>query len=190
MRNNSSANEGLAYFYCNRNERERQDPKLVLRSFVRQISASQNALAIHSSLVKLYKSKEQAGFPSGKLTIEESQALLLEMTQNYSNITLVVDALDECDKNTRSELVATLDMLVSQSSTAVKVLISSRPDPDIKYRFEGGPNVNIRAVDNENDIAKFIDDKIKNHPKYSQSPIKASLEREIREKLVEKAAGM
>lgn len=190
MLSNYPENEGLAYFYCNRNETERQDPRLVLSSFVKQLSTSRTNVAVHNSLVKLYTSKKRVGFPSGKLSIEESQDLLLEITQSYPQTTLVLDALDECDKQTRSKLVATLDALVSQSSTVIKVLISSRADSDIKLRFEGGPNVNIRATDNETDIAKFIDDKIKNSPQYSHSPIELSLEREIHEKLVEKAGGM
>jgi hypothetical protein len=83
-----------------------------------------------------------------------------------------------------------LDTLVTQSPKPVKVFISSRPDQDIKHRFGCGPNVHIKATDNRDDIAKFVDDKLNNSPEYWQNSINRDLKREICETLVDKSEGM
>jgi hypothetical protein len=164
--------EALAYFYCDRNESARQDPELILSSFVRQLSVSRSSDAIQHSLVQLYRRKRKTGFASGKLKIEESRDVLLQLVGIYPQTTLVLDALDECRKETRAQLVDILDMLVTQSLKPVKIFISSRPDRDIKHRFECGPNVNIKATDNRDDIAKFVDDKLSNSPEHWRNSIR------------------
>jgi hypothetical protein len=182
--------EALAYFYCDRNESARRDPELILSSFVRQLSLSRNGDAIQHSLVQLYYQKRKTGFASGKLKIEESRDILLQLVRTYPQTTLVLDALDECHKETRTQLVDILDTLVTQSPKPVKVFISSRPDQDIKHRFGCGPNVHIKATDNRDDIAKFVDDKLNNSPEYWQNSINRDLKREICETLVDKSEGM
>ncbi|MCJ1379453.1 hypothetical protein MMC17_002554 [Xylographa soralifera] len=147
--------EVLAYFYCNRNESDRQNPKLVLSSFVRQLSVSRTGYAIHHSAVQLYKEKERTGFASGELTIEESQAVLIRLSQDFRQTTLILDAMDECDKETRDRLMSSFDEIVRDSPKSVKVFISSRPDQDIKHHFEGRLKLAIEAMDNREDIATF-----------------------------------
>ena len=182
--------EALAYFYCDRNESARQDPELILSSFTRQLSLSRNGDAIQHSLVQLYYQKRKTGFASGKLKIEESRDILLQLVRTYPQTTLVLDALDECHKETRTQLVNILDTLVTQSPKPVKIFISSRPDQDIKHRFGCGPNVHIKATDNRDDIAKFVNDKLNNSPEYWQNSINRDLKREICETLVDKSEGM
>lgn len=180
----------LAYFYCDRNQSDRRDPTLILNSLVRQLSVSKKDGCIQPSLVELYKQRKSTGFASGALDIEESRDILLKLIQSYPQTTLVVDALDECNKQTRTQFVDILDMLVSQSPNLVKIFLSSRPDPDIKHRFEGGPNMEIKATDNQNDISKFVVDKMDNSPPYWRSQIGPDLRKEICETLVDKSEGM
>ena len=112
--------------------------------------------------------------------MEESQALLAGLVQIYPHITLVVDALDECDKKTRIGFIDMLDKLVYDSPRPTKILISSRRDRDIKHGFECGPNLEIRAADSLNDIEKFVDQKIVTSPRYWQDQISPELETLVR----------
>ena len=83
-----------------------------------------------------------------------------------------------------------LDILVSgKSFNLVKVFISSRPDLDIKHQFSGGPNMEIRATDNEKDIAKVVDDKIRDKKEW-YCKISSELRELISETLVSKSDGM
>jgi hypothetical protein len=71
-------------------------------------------------------------------------------------------------------------------------LISSRPDKDIKYRFEGGPNVSIKATDNQEDIKTFLIDTIRTSPGDWKKMVTScpGLEDEIVNTLHKKADGM
>lgn len=182
--------EAFAYFYCDRNQSDRQDPTLILSSFVRQLSTSQSNNSIPRPTVQIYDQKHRTGFASGKLKLEESQAVLADLLRIYPQITLVVDALDECDRNTRSAFIKTLDKLVDESQNPMKILISSRRDGDIKYRFESGPNLEIRAIDNRDDIAKFVNHEINTSEKFWQDEISSELKKLICDTLVDKSEGM
>jgi ankyrin repeat domain-containing protein 50 len=187
---NAQNDESLAYFYCDRNQSDRQNPVLILSSFVKQLSTPQSCDAVQPSLVQLYAEKEKTGFASNEISIEESEKILLELVNIYPQTTLVLDALDECDRRTRGRLIEVLDGLLEQSSKPVKVFISSRPDQDIKDRFDSGPSVGIQATDNQVDISTFVDNKIEKSPEKWRKRISADLRGHIRKTLVEKSNGM
>ena len=182
--------EAFAYFYCDRNQPDRRDPELILSSFVRQLSTFQNDDAIPRPTLQMYKQKQQTGFASGKLKLEESRAVLADLLEIYPQITLVVDALDECNKNTRSAFIKALDKLVDESPKPIKIFISSRRDRDIKHRFENGPNLEIKASDNRDDIATFVNHEITSNETFWQDDISSGLKELICETLVDRSEGM
>lgn len=179
-------NEALAYFYCDRNQTSRQEPVSVLRSFVRQLSTTRTGDAMLPPLVCVYQQKKRTGFASGPLDMKECEDLLLRYVDTYPQTTLVLDALDECDQKTRKHLITALDRIVAQSSKPIKIFISSRPDSDIKDRFEIGPNVGIQATDNQDDIAKFVAAAIEDRRKKLSSKLK----QDIVDTLLAKSLGM
>jgi hypothetical protein len=183
----------MAYFYCDRNQTDRQNYEHILRSFVRQLSTPRDGDLIPSCIDDCYKVKEKSGFSSTRLTFQECTVLIRNLLQGYSKVLLVLDALDECDKSTRHLLIDELDKLISESSPCIiKILISSRPDKDIKHRFEGGPNVSIQATDNQEDIRTFLDDTINTSRPDWQHVVAsdADLRDEIITTLHQKADGM
>lgn len=182
--------EAFAYFYCDRNQDDRRDPELILNSLVRQLSVVQDEHSLQRLVCQLFQKERRNGFASGKLEFEQSQTLLAQLIQIYPQVTLIVDALDECDVHTRFKLIGALDALVKESPSLLKVFISSRPDRDIKHRFESGPNKEIRATDNRDDIAKYVEDKLAASPGYWQQQLSPVLRTEICEVLVDKSEGM
>ena len=80
-----SHDEALAYFYCDRNRLEYQDPLSVLRSLIRQLALSQSKDSIQHSIMELHAERQRSGFASEKITIsiDESQALLLDLVEKY-----------------------------------------------------------------------------------------------------------
>ncbi|KAI9783442.1 MAG: hypothetical protein M1816_001366 [Peltula sp. TS41687] len=164
--------EAVAFFYCDRNQSEHRDPVSV------------------TLLVQLYKQKQQSGFPQGELGAEESETILLPLVNVYPQVTIVLDALDECARDTRIWLIKLFDTLVKKSANPVKILISSRPDEDIKDRFKEGSNLEISARENQDDIAKFVVDAIDNSPSHWRKRISMDLRRDIIETLVDKSQGM
>lgn len=182
--------EVLAYFYCDRNQTNSRDPVSVLRSFVRQLSTARTGDAIHPSLVQLYSQKKWTGFASGILDMKECVDLLLQYVNTYPQTTLILDALDECDDRTRKQLIIALDDVLDHSSKPIKIFISSRPNPDIRYRFESGPNVGIQATDNQDDIAKLVAAQIEEDDKSRQNKLSSKLKEDIIDTLLHKSQGM
>ena len=160
---------------------------MILSSFVRQLSTFRNTDTIPRPTVELYNQKKHTVFASGKLKLEESHKILADLFRVYTQVTLVVDALDECDKNTRSAFIDILHQLVDKSPKPLKIFISSRRDRDITHCFEKGPNLYIRAADNRDDIALFVNNEV---GKFWQEEIKSELKQLICDTLVEKSEGM
>ena len=182
--------EAFAYFYCDCNQSDRQDPTLVLSSFVRQLSTFRDSDVLPQPTVQMYNQKQQTAFASGTLNLKESHAVLAELFQIYPQITLVVDALDECNRESRLGFIDILDKLIAESSKPVKILISSRRDGDLEHRFEDGPNVQIKAIDIRDDIAIFVNHEITTSEKFWRVDLSSELKKLIYDTLVDRSEGM
>ena len=178
--------EGLAFFYCNRNEVQRQEPLSIFRSFVRQLSTTiQNTHSIQIQIQQFYlQTKSRASEP----TMPDCKKLLLQLVDIYPRTTLILDALDECERPKRSEIIRIFHECLAQASKPVKIFISSRPDYDIKRKFQDLANVEIQATDNYDDISKFIKSEITKHEKWEG--MKKALQRKIVDTLQEQSRGM
>jgi hypothetical protein len=157
----SRNHEGFAFFYCNRGEENRRDPLAVLRSFVRQLSTA--AACPGGMRGKLRSLCSELRLKGSELTFEECREQLLESVNLYPKTTLVLDALDEFEPRSRRRLIDAMEHLLQRSERPLKVFISSRPDGDIRDRFLSRPNIEIQAIDNQDDIAKFVNGKIVKH---------------------------
>jgi hypothetical protein len=186
----SLSDEALAYFYCDRNQRDRQDPLCIVRSYVRQLAINRSGNAIQPCLADIYEQKENKGFASGKLSFAECADLLRTLVDIYPQTTLVLDALDEADKDQRSRLVDLLESLVASSSKPVKVFVSSRRDTDIKRQFGDGASVAIEATDNASDISAFVAAEIGAHEKRQRRKLSKTLRADIISTLQDKSDGM
>jgi hypothetical protein len=184
--NSARNNEGLAFFYCNRNEATRRNPLLVVRSFVRQLST---AFAHEGSIHKDLKSFcTQSRINGSEPTMANCKELLLKLLNSYPQTTLVLDALDECEKEKRGELIEVFRHLLENASRPVKIFISSRPDGDIKEVLKENANVYIQATDNSHDISIFVQNEIIKHRKWKK--MDPTLREEIIDTLQEGGQGM
>jgi hypothetical protein len=186
----SQSDEALAYFYCDRNHADRQDPVQILRSFVLQLSTSRSDDAVQTCLVEMYERKKVKGPANPFLGERECIKLLQELVDIYPQTTIVLDALDEADKDGRASLIDALDSLVTSANKPVKVLISSRRDPDIKHKYEQKPNVAVEATDNASDISAFVAQQLDLYEKRQHRKLQRGLRREIINALHEKSNGM
>ena len=151
----------MAFFYCVRNAAEphRADPEEVLRSITKQLAGSIADQATWASVANIYRerkevSDEEGGDPA-KLTIDDCIELILSFTER-NPLTIVIDALDECDPPRRYKLLLAFEKIIQDSVNLVKFFVSSRDDRDIVCRLSNSPNVFIRASDNGEDIERFV----------------------------------
>lgn len=103
-----------------------------------------------------YKARQTDGFAAGPLTVTESTALIIELSQSRRLTTIVIDAFDECDPVLRGELFDALTEMLQSSNVLVKILVSSRNQRDIMCELTGCLNVEIEAKKNQADIYHFV----------------------------------
>lgn len=183
--------DGLVYFYCDRNQPTHRDPTSILSSFVRQLSASAGDAALPTCVADVYRSKQSNAFPSGSLTFEESSIILGQLADALSTLTVVLDALDECEQDSRMQLVKLFSEQIARSSKPIKIFMSSRPDRDIKDRLKSEPNLEIDALSNHDDIAKYAKEQIEeNCPSSWQRSVGHDLRDRIYQVLLDQCEGM
>jgi hypothetical protein len=176
----SSQNIGLAFVYCNYKERDSQTLANIVASLVQQLV--QCHTTIPDEVRALYTQYNPNNTrPSG----EEFSKLLQSLVARFSQVYIVVDALDECNQETRSKFIKKLQGLPAN----LHLLCTSRHLGDIQEAFAEASHLEIRASDA--DIAQYLEAQILQVPKLVKFCKKAGdLQSSIIEKLVEKADGM
>lgn len=159
-----------------------------MRSIVRQLAIPHKANVrdtIHREIHNQYnRGREMA---TG-LNLSTCKYVLREFIETYPRTTIVLDALDECEKDCRHGLMDLFDDILGNASRPVKLIIASRPDVDIKEHFSKRAFINIRAADNRDDIGKYIRAEVQKHPRWSK--LNDGIRTEIGSILLEKSDGM
>jgi hypothetical protein len=150
-----------ASFFCKRDDPELRDPHCLLNTIVYGLAiryrpyeravtkAVQNDLQLCTSHIqRRYKGLVQKPLES------------LGTTRSARMLVIVVDALDECEKGESRGLVLTCLRDMCQLVPWLKVIITSRPDEDIKATF-GQPNklislCNIADYNAADDIHTYV----------------------------------
>ena len=147
-----------AFFYCSRNpaEPERSYPEAILAGIVRQLSCFDVGYPLLKPLIQKYESRLQTPFPSLRLSIKESCELIIEVTESYLVVTIVIDALDECSRNKSLDFLEALETILSRATQLVKIFVSSRDDQDIVWSLKHYPNLRISSTRNMEDISTFV----------------------------------
>ncbi|CEN61006.1 hypothetical protein ASPCAL07675 [Aspergillus calidoustus] len=182
----ATKNEGFAFFYCRKGDESRSQPQSILQSFVRQLST--NANSPESVQIKLRDAVKEAREKGTNFRFQQCKEQILASLNIYAKSTLVIDALDECESDTRDELIEALNSFIQDSEKPVKIFISSRPDPAIASELEGSPNIGIQAGDNQDDIRKYLDIELDKVSK--KVAVLKRMKEEIMAKLLERAQGM
>ncbi|GLA28227.1 hypothetical protein AnigIFM63326_005798 [Aspergillus niger] len=179
--------EGLAFFYLNRNEQARSDPLSALQSIVRQLSTTmKRPEAVQEKLKALYDKCREGG---SSLTLEQCKEQILSSISIYQRTTIVIDAMDECDSESSDQLIDALTLFISKSPTKnVKIFMSSRPDPEIKNLLEKTPNIDIDASDNKEDIRKYLSEVLGKRARRDKDF--NDMKEEVTEILLERCQGM
>jgi hypothetical protein len=145
---------GLAFVYCDHKDNIAQSIEYFLGAIVRQlVEQRQNIPQIVHTLYQKHRGKETSP------THEEYMDALRFLAEQYSEVYIVIDALDECvDKDQRniwSGLISTLKSTVSN----LRLLYTSREIEDIADILSGSTRIDIRASDA--DIQIYVREHIK-----------------------------
>ena len=176
----TSSNIGLAFIYCNYKERDGQTLTNLIASLVQQLA--QRSSTISDDVRALYAHHNHQRTRPG---FEEYSRILRSLIATFTDVYIVVDALDECDwsNGARMKLIKEL-----QESSA-NLLCTSRHLGDIEQSFANYSRLEIRASDT--DVTKFLQARISEEGSLVEFCGRdKTLEGTIVEKIIEKANGM
>ncbi|KAF7970452.1 hypothetical protein HWV62_23897 [Athelia sp. TMB] len=146
---------GYAYFFFDGTSAQSKLAKheSLVRSIIMQLSDQVDG--IPPALVNLYHGEHNGRSQPLLASLENT---LLQILQLFRAAYIVIDALDECDD--RPKLLRWINSVTSQSSGLLHLMVTSRPEPDIKDRLR--PHRNLREVDvadrrGSDDICRYID---------------------------------
>jgi hypothetical protein len=102
--------------------------------------------------------------PPLSLFADKLQKMIIEPVKD-ANLILVIDALDECDKDERGFMLRKLLPSLSQSSL-IKIFITSRPESDLvqyldSYRSKTDSLHDADLQSNQADISKFVEEQMR-----------------------------
>lgn len=146
----TSPDVGVSYLYCNYKKYGDQRPIDFLSALLKQLV---HALPSIPDVVKaLYDGHQRH---SSRPSINEVVTTVRSVCDCYSNVFIIIDALDEYDNEQRKTLLTKLKSLRAPN---VKMMVTSRPIPIIREEFEDALHLNIRA--HREDIELFVADQI------------------------------
>jgi ankyrin repeat domain-containing protein 50 len=143
---------GIAFLYCNYKERGIQTAQSLIGSLAQQLV--QRYRDIPSDLEILYDNHSRNRQTPTPPTLPEYRILLKSQLVCCPTTFLVVDALDECDNKTRSELCDQLRNLPK----SIHLLITSRHNPELEDQIQSSTRLEIRA--SNKDIEMYLEDRI------------------------------
>ena len=152
---------GVAYFYCVRQGQDQSgtDPAVVLRSLVRQLASSFDGSSLLSPVRTVYNRLRYERPGSGCLSLGECSELLTELISCYSNTTIVLDALDECEKP--YELLRALKRVANSSTGQMKLFVSSRLNVNVASVVILHHKIDIQSQGTSKDMDIFLHTEVK-----------------------------
>lgn len=152
---------------------------------MRQLSSDTTSLdKIHPVIKELPKKLDIRG---AALNFRKCQEILLTLVDSYVSTTIVIDALDECNRDLRGELMDCLELLLKPGAR-LKLFVSSRPDGDISRRFQSQPLIQLQATDNENDVARYVQDQLSKRREWARLDL--AFREEVKNRLHSGSKGM
>lgn len=181
----------LLYFYFDFNSRDQRSWEKMIRSLLYQIYC--NKPGTRGILDSLFSScHDGASQPYFESLCESFESMI----KHSSPAWIVLDALDECERQalcSEDDILKWIAGLVG-SQTDVRLLVASRPEPEIKSVFETfARKKHIVALDSdvvEEDIRRYIQSTVRQHVALKRWRERPDIQEEIEMALIGKADGM
>ncbi len=179
--------EGVAYFYFDFNDIEKQKPENMIRSVIKQFFAQtvKKCSQLELSFSSCNKGERQ---PSR----DDLLLILKEMIKGYNKTYIILDALDECLD--RPDLLEVIEHIHEWKLPQLHMLVTSRMLTDIEEvlepMIEPRNRICIQSAAVNSDIEIYVDYRLRNDRKLSRWIKHPKAQEEIKNTLKEKADGM
>jgi hypothetical protein len=138
---------GLAFIYCNYRSQADQTATSLASAVLKQLI--QGHLSIPEPVTNLYKRHAERRTRPSFAEIRDAIPIVVS---NYSKVYVIIDALDECLKDHRMQLLSMLRSL--QSNGNLNLMATSRFVPEVEKHFSRSPLLEVRA--NDLDVKQFV----------------------------------
>ncbi|KAF3067231.1 Ankyrin-1 [Daldinia childiae] len=172
----------VAHMYCD--FRLKHKPEYLLASLGRQLAKNQPS--VPTAITQLYDECCERGIESP--TAQDISKTLISLFALYSQVFVIIDALDECQENDGTRELFISQILQLQEISGFRLIATSRTNPHIVNRFNGPrcTKLEIRAC--ENDVHAYLDANIGRLPTFvAQDP---ELSETIKAKIAASIDGM
>ena len=119
------------------------------------------------------------------------QKSILSTVEAFRGLYVILDGLDECENETRRDVITLIERLLVHNEAAVKIFVSCREDEHILRSLDVHPCIQLSETMMAIDIDAFITGSVRSKVKSGELRINSpALEEEIVVELVTKAHGM
>jgi Cdc6-like AAA superfamily ATPase len=131
-RYNNNTETGIAYIYCNFRRQPEQKAEDLLSNLLKQLSQGQ---VLPPSVKELYSQHQGR---NTRPSVDEISRTLQSVATLYARVFIIVDALDECEAECRSRLLAEIFSLQAKTKQISlqppgQILISRRSSKDVAH---------------------------------------------------------
>lgn len=121
----------------------------------------------------------------------ELTELVCSLIQLRSIVYIVLDGLDECEKQSRQDILSFLDRLSMLAKASVRTLVSCRDEDQLLRALNSYPRVQLTAAVLENDIKSFVEGSVTSRIQTGQLTLRnPDLQHHIVRELASKSHGM
>lgn len=138
---------GVAYIYCNYKTQADQKATNLAATILKQLIQERPDIA--EPVDDLYDRHADRGT---RPSLEEIISTLQVVVSSYSKVYVVVDALDECQKDARGQLLTKLHKM--QSKGNLSLMATARFIPEVMQPFGLSPMQEVQA--NDSDVNLFV----------------------------------
>jgi NACHT domain len=149
---------GVACLFLEYERWQDQTTQSLTSAILRQLVDQSDVLP--QSVIDLYYSHQKNKMP---LKLNECLTALSDVIQRFSQVFLVVDALDECSDEICRELMSSL--LEQQRETGIKILVTSRPTINFHEDFDFADCKRLEIKAEEQDVKIVLDKLIERLPR-------------------------
>ena len=176
----------LGYFYFDFNDAKKQKAEDLSLSLLSQFCAQCKRHSQCSEVFEdLYQQSKKSKVP---LHSDQTEAILLALLEDFVEVYIVIDALDECTE--RKAALKFLKKMKNAEFAHVHVLVTSRKEDDIERALQSIASecIDLQNQGTDADIQRYIEDQLETDDTLRRRP--PSVRNEIKDALLSKAKGM
>lgn len=176
----------VIYFYCDYADHRTLDTCNILGSILLQLL---RAKPIPEPLMAMIRNSYEDGLRTPET--KELIAIVCAAVKLFSQVFIIIDGLDECNKNVWQDVLVLIKALIQKRTPCVKVFVSCREEDQILQGLAQYSHIQISSEAVSRDISAFIQGTVRSLLDSGDLKIhNPTLEKDITHKLEAKAQGM